>query len=105
MPKQVSIQEADHMIRSNSDVIIYDIRDQAAYAAGHIPGAQLLSAEMLPSISFEMKARPVLVCCYHGVSSQAAANFLASQGFADVYSIIGGYTAWSEQYDVEKACA
>ena len=102
MPKQLSIHDAEQMISSNSDVIIYDIRDQASFDVGHIPGAQMLSVDMIPSISFETKANPVLVCCYHGVSSQAAANFLASQGFAEVYSIMGGYTAWSEQFNVEK---
>ncbi|MDA9050683.1 rhodanese-like domain-containing protein, partial [Pseudomonadales bacterium] len=39
----------------------------------------------------------IVVCCYHGISSQSVANWLAEQGFDNVYSLIGGYAAWSAQ--------
>ena len=38
---------------------------------------------------------PVIVCCYHGISSQQAAQFLIHQGFEEVYSLDGGFAAWS----------
>ena len=37
---------------------------------------------------------PVVVCCYHGHSSQQAAQFLVSQDFTQVYSLDGGFTQW-----------
>ena len=37
---------------------------------------------------------PVIVCCYHGISSQQAAQFLIHQGYDEVYSLDGGYEAW-----------
>ena len=40
------------------------------------------------------KTTPVLVVCYHGVSSQQAANVIANQGYDNVYSMDGGFEAW-----------
>jgi len=39
--------------------------------------------------------KPVVVVCYHGMSSQSAASYLNEQGFDDIYSLDGGYSAWS----------
>ncbi len=32
--------------------------------------------------------------CYHGISSQGAAQYLVNQGFEEVYSVDGGFEAW-----------
>jgi thiosulfate sulfurtransferase len=36
------------------------------------------------------------VVCYHGHSSQGAAQFMLQQGFAEVYSMDGGFTEWAK---------
>jgi len=41
---------------------------------------------------------PVVVCCYHGHSSQQAAQFLISQDFTQVYSLDGGFNQWLSQH-------
>jgi thiosulfate sulfurtransferase len=41
---------------------------------------------------------PVVVCCYHGNSSQSAAQFLVEQGFTEVYSLNGGFEQWKVSY-------
>ncbi len=35
--------------------------------------------------------------CYHGISSQGAAQYLINQGFDAVYSVDGGFEAWHRQ--------
>jgi len=47
--------------------------------------------------------KPVLVMCYHGISSRGAAQFLIGQGFESVYSVDGGFEAWSKTFpqDIE----
>jgi thiosulfate sulfurtransferase len=42
--------------------------------------------------------QPLLVYCYHGNSSQGAADYFFNQGFEDVYSMDGGYEAWRLKY-------
>ena len=83
----------------STDVVqVVDIRDRESYQAGHIPGARLLNDETIEEfMSSADKTRPLVVCCYHGHSSQNAAEFLAQQKFTEVYSLDGGYTAWAGQ--------
>ena len=43
------------------------------------------------TVDFE---QPVLVMCYHGHSSQGAAQYLINQGYDEVYSVDGGFEGW-----------
>ncbi|WP_415883495.1 thiosulfate sulfurtransferase GlpE [Neptuniibacter sp. QD34_54] len=81
---------------------VADIRDPNSFAQGHISGSHNLSNENLHDyISAADMDKPLLVCCYHGISSQQAAQFLVEQGFDEVYSINGGFEAWRvEQPDL-----
>lgn len=81
---------------SKSDTFtIVDIRDPQSYANGHMPNATHLSndnfAQFLQSTP---KDKPVLVVCYHGMSSQQAAQVIAGQGFTQVFSMDGGFESW-----------
>jgi thiosulfate sulfurtransferase len=88
-----------HKVLADESHVIVDIRDPASFQAGHIPNALHLSNESLPDFlrdgDFDA---PVVVCCYHGISSQQAAQFLISQDFTDVYSLDGGFTDWQLQH-------
>ena len=79
-------------------VQMVDIRDTASYQAGHIPGSQAINDDTLGEfLSLANKTTALVVCCYHGNSSQNAADFFVEQGFEDVYSLDGGYAAWVAQ--------
>jgi len=70
--------------------------------AGRIAGAVLLDNQSVQDfIEDTDKSVPVLVYCYHGNSSQSAAAWLADKGFAEVYSLDGGFEYWKGQYPVE----
>ena len=102
--KVISTCQLHDVLTDNSHVIV-DIRDSNSFLAGHIPGAIHLSnesmADFLRDADFDA---PVVVGCYHGISSQQAAQFLISQDFTDVYSLDGGFTQWQVEYPeaVEK---
>ncbi|WP_076542053.1 thiosulfate sulfurtransferase GlpE [Shewanella sp. UCD-KL21] len=94
--KHLSINELIHMQEDASDVQIVDIRDAASFAAGHIKNSVHLTNENISHFMADADMdKPLVVVCYHGVSSQGAAGYLIEQGFDDVYSLDGGYTAWS----------
>jgi thiosulfate sulfurtransferase len=80
---------------SHHNTVTIDIRDHASYVSGHIEGALHITDknidQFVQATDFDM---PILIYCYHGHSSQHAAEFLVNQGFETVYSLIGGYTAW-----------
>lgn len=81
---------------NNSNAILVDIRDEVSYNESHDERAINLLQPTLPQFLKETSREiPVLVMCYHGNSSQMVAEFLFQQGFADVYSIDGGYEEWS----------
>jgi thiosulfate sulfurtransferase len=82
---------------------VVDIRDPQSYGAGHIPGAVHLDGQSAPEfLAATEKTRPVIVCCYHGFSSQGAAGWLVAQGFTEVYSLDGGFEGWRWNNPVES---
>ncbi|TMP29613.1 thiosulfate sulfurtransferase GlpE [Pseudoalteromonas rubra] len=93
--KHISVAQTKDML-AKSDLVIADIRDANSFAQGHIPGAEHLSNDNLGHFLQEKEfEQPIIVVCYHGISSQGAANYLAEQGFEDVYSMDGGFTQWA----------
>jgi thiosulfate sulfurtransferase len=97
----ISVQETQQKL-SGDEVRIVDIRDDAAFAAGHIKGSTHLTNGSLHSFMSGVEFdTPVIVCCYHGISSQQAAQFLIHQGFEEVYSLDGGFEAWRKDQPFE----
>jgi len=75
--------------------LVLDVRDAESYKRGHIEGSELATKENFQGfLSTAPKDKPLIICCYHGNSSQAYAKHFADHGFADVYSLDGGYEAW-----------
>jgi thiosulfate sulfurtransferase len=97
MVTRVSLPEAQELL-NNANLYLLDIRDQAAYATQHIENAQHLTREQLIAFAATAdKNRPVLVYCYRGNSSQSVAQYLSEQGFAEVFSLDGGFETWRTQ--------
>lgn len=93
--QHLSVQSLKEKLNQNTLTLI-DIRDSASYAAGHIEGALNIGNHNIQQFLNDAdKNIPIVVCCYHGNSSQGAAEFLAEQGFAESYSLDGGYSAWA----------
>ncbi|MBI3432561.1 MAG: ankyrin repeat domain-containing protein [Hydrogenophilales bacterium] len=77
------------------DVRVFDSRDEARFERAHIAGAQRLSAANLDATLLGTpKTVPVLLVCYHGNASQTYGQMFADFGFAEVYSLDGGFAAW-----------
>ena len=81
------------LLHENPGAALVDVRFPAEYAAGHIPGALLLSlgtiteenaAQVLPD-----KAQLILVYCRTGHRSRIGANSLAKLGYTAIYEIGG----------------
>lgn len=94
--QRIQAAEAYELLKS-SQARVVDIRDPQSFQMGRIKGAAHLDNDTVAAfIAQEDKQTPVIVCCYHGNSSQPAAQFLAEQGFAEVYSLDGGYEMWKQ---------
>ncbi|HEC03431.1 MAG TPA: rhodanese-like domain-containing protein, partial [Phycisphaerales bacterium] len=97
--EDVTAEQARQLIDLANDLIIVDVREPSEYcdARGHIPGAL-----NYPWYSGVLEAQydelpvdgPILVVCGSGGRSNAAANFLDSNGFTTVYDMLRGMNAW-----------
>ncbi len=93
--QHLSVEQFEQLIQDNQSVNVVDIRDQQSYALSQIKGAFNLNQSNLEQHISQLKAdEPLVVCCYHGHSSQGAAQFLFDRGFKEVYSLDGGFEAY-----------
>ena len=93
--KRISTTDANELILRQSYLI--DIRDQNSFNTGHMDNAINLNDENIESFINEAdKKIPTIVYCYHGHSSQNAAQYLSSMGFIEVYSGDGGFEDWKK---------
>lgn len=96
--KHINVDELQEILADKSHVVV-DIRDEASFVNGRIIDAIHLTNETLSDFIREADPdAPVVVCCYHGISSQQAAQFLVGQDFTEVYSLDGGFTQWQLQF-------
>ncbi len=83
-------------IMSRGEALVLDVRDADSYRRGHIEGSRLATKENFSTyLSDAPKNKPVIIYCYHGISSRAYAKLFAERGFSDVFSLDGGYEAWA----------
>ena len=99
---RISCADANAMINAK-EVNIVDIRDLNAFNGGHIIDAEHLDNHSLAAFVNDTEQDvPLIVCCYHGNSSQSAAAYMAEKGFEEVYSLDGGYDQWATSFP--EAC-
>ncbi|MDA1185872.1 MAG: thiosulfate sulfurtransferase GlpE [Acidobacteria bacterium] len=91
---RIDVAKARELI-DKSHAAVIDVRDPASYEAGHIPGAEAVNDSNVQAfVQAADRSRPLIVCCYHGNMSQGAADYFHQHGFAETYSLDGGYEAW-----------
>ncbi|GGK02140.1 thiosulfate sulfurtransferase GlpE [Pseudomonas matsuisoli] len=102
--KRITPEQAQAMREQGATFV--DIRDPNSFGAGHISGSTRLDNQNLGDfIAAADLDHPLVVVCYHGHSSQGAANYLIGQGFSDVFSMDGGFELWNSQYPEHVARA
>ncbi|EIK0774806.1 MULTISPECIES: thiosulfate sulfurtransferase GlpE [Vibrio] len=92
--KHIDVQGAQVLLEQG-DAKLVDIRDLQSFAVAHAESAYHLTNDTIVAFMDEVEfEQPILVMCYHGISSQGAAQYLVNQGFEQVYSVDGGFEAW-----------
>lgn len=78
------------------DVTVLDVRSQAEWDSGHLPGAKHIMLGYLPQRALEFPPdAPVVVHCETGGRSAIAASILQAQGIPTVINMVGGMREWS----------
>ncbi|USZ70907.1 rhodanese-like domain-containing protein [Natronosalvus halobius] len=104
MDGEISTDDVSALLESDADVRIVDIRDQASFERGHIPGSENVPFhELTAKIEDFDDTDRIVTVCPHGQASVQAARLIGSyEGSADarVESMAGGLEAWAEAYEL-----
>ena len=95
---EIGTLEATRLMNQGSTLVL-DVREDAEYAAGHLPRARHIPLKDLHKRVDEIgkyKAKPVIVTCKSGPRAGAACRFLKRSGFTNVYQLKGGLGAWQQ---------
>lgn len=93
--KDIEIKDFKGSLQNRA--LIIDIRDKESYSKSNIPNAiNYNSKDIMNLVEQKEKSIDIVIYCYHGNSSRKVAAFLSENGFKNVYSLIGGFSAWKE---------
>ena len=82
---------------NDAHAVVLDIREDAEFAAGHLPNARNIPMGELAARAAELPAgKPVIVCCATGNRSTGAAGTLRKTGRDQVFNLAGGLQAWRQ---------
>ncbi len=96
---QMQPTELKRRMDAGDKLFVLDVREPYEFAIAQI-GGHLIPLNDLPRRMGELNAnREIVVHCKVGGRSQKAAEFLAQNGFKNIYNLAGGITAWSEKVD------
>ena len=94
--RRINAKTASQLL-TRDNVLVLDSRDQASFELARIASARRLHSDNLDATLLGTpKATPVLLYCYHGNASQVFGQMFADFGFAEVYSLDGGFEAWQQ---------
>jgi len=100
----ISVEEANHMIESDPEVIILDVSTRDEYDSEHITGAKwMISNASAISELDEYKGWNLIVYSRDGIGSREACRVLIESGFENVYNMVGGIKAWRVNFPVFSA--
>ncbi len=90
---------AERVKRSDSNLVVLDVREKEAFEAGHIPGAKHIprgQLELRVNDAFPDPTARILTYCEFGKVSTLAAATLRELGFLRAAALDGGFKAWSD---------
>lgn len=81
----------------NDGAVILDVRDNAAWSAGHLNGSRNIPLAELPQRASELPSgKAVVVACETGNRAAKAAAALRKAGRTEVFCLEGGISAWKQ---------
>jgi glyoxylase-like metal-dependent hydrolase (beta-lactamase superfamily II)/rhodanese-related sulfurtransferase len=96
----ISMSElAERVKRNDPELVLLDVREKDAFAAGHIPGAKHLprgQLELRVNTELPDPTQRILVCCEFGQISTLAAATLRELGYTHAAALDGGIKTWRE---------
>jgi rhodanese-related sulfurtransferase len=94
--REISAGDALRLREEKPETVFLDVREPKEWSMAHVTGAVFLPRGQLESHVEEMVPREstVVIYCARANRSALAADTLQQMGYADVYSLAGGFGAW-----------
>ena len=98
---EISAKELHERRRRGEAIQLIDCREPWEHEFVRLEQSVLIPMNDTPSRLEELRGMEgqLVIYCHHGVRSMHVAQWLRSQGLADVVSLAGGIDAWSLQVD------
>lgn len=97
--KNISVDDAEKLLKSDPAVIVLDVRTADEFKAGHIPGAKNLDFfgdDFSKQVAALDKSKTYLVHCAAGGRSSQACKVFEKQQVPLVYHLNEGFKAWEK---------
>jgi rhodanese-related sulfurtransferase len=95
--RNLGAREAFALVGQRSDLFLLDVRTPGEYQQARLAGARLIPIDqMMKRLAEVPKDRPILVYCAVGSRSSQVVNYLARQGFPELYNLDGGIYSWAQ---------
>lgn len=75
---------------------VVDVRQDAEYAAGHLPGARHVELGRLAGAGGDLPQSGLVLMCGHGERAATAASLLERAGYRDLAVAVGGPQDWAQ---------
>ncbi len=91
----VAEELADWIVQGQMDFRLLDLRDEAAYAEYHVPGAERVPISELVDYPL-LRNEKIVLYSGGGIHSAQAWFLLRAHGYRGVYMLLGGLDAWKD---------
>lgn len=91
--KSINSEQAEKMIKENSDILLLDVRRYGEFKESRLPNAINIPVDDLEwelEEILDYKDKPIIVYCKVGVRSSIACEILINEGFTKLYNLRGG---------------
>jgi len=98
--REFTIEEFVDRLQMGERYILLDVREDSEWANGHIPSAHHIGRGVLErEIESAIPEKEAAIVLYSGGGSRSAlaANNLQKMGYANVFSLDGGWRGWNER--------
>ncbi|MBV6645267.1 MAG: rhodanese-like domain-containing protein [Cyclobacteriaceae bacterium] len=100
--KEVTVKELKEMRDASKDFQLVDVREPNEFEFANIGGELIPLGTVPQNVDKFSKDKQVVVHCRSGKRSGDAITYLEkNHGFDNLYNLVGGILAWSDEIDPE----
>lgn len=108
MIPEITVEELFKKLKSQDQFILLDVREPSELEYAKITDTRLEVAPMsrlgreginMLSESAKLQTATIYVLCHHGSRSAQVTGWLASQGWTNVFSVLGGINEYARKVD------